>query len=64
MMPTVPAFDFLSGHFGEKSLVSLDRVGGSGEARDRLLQFAAKQPGAERAKAGYGRSITKLRSQV
>jgi hypothetical protein len=46
MMPTVPAFDVFSGRFGEKNVVWLGTVGGLGAARDRMLQFAAKQPGA------------------
>ena len=45
-MPTVPAFDVFSGRFGEKNVVWLGTVGGLGAARDRMLQFAAKQPGA------------------
>ena len=46
MMPTLPAFDVLSGHFGKKNVVWLGTVEGLGAARDRMLQFAAKQPGA------------------
>jgi hypothetical protein len=46
MMPTVTAFDIFSGYFGEKNVVWLGTVEGLGAARDRMLQFAAKQPGA------------------
>jgi hypothetical protein len=46
MMPTLPAFDIFSGHFGKKNVVWLGTVEGLGAARDRMLQFAAKQPGA------------------
>src|SRR5579862_3348141 len=46
MLPTVPAFDIFSGRFGEKGVVWLGTVQGLGAARDRMLQFAAKQPGA------------------
>ena len=64
MTSTVPAFEFFSGHRGEKSTVWPGTVGGLGAARDRSLQFAAKQPGAERAKTDCSRSITKLLSPV
>ena len=46
MLPKVPGFDIFSGRFGEKDVVWLGTVEGLGAARDRMLQFAAKQPGA------------------
>ena len=46
MMPTLPAFDIFSGPFGRKNVVWLGTGEGLGAARDRMLQFAAKQPGA------------------
>ena len=46
MMPTVPVFDIFSGRCGEKDIVWLGTAEGLGAARDRMLQLAAKQPGA------------------
>jgi hypothetical protein len=46
MMTPVLAFDIFSGRFGEKGVVWLGEVEGMAAARDRMLQFAAKQPGA------------------
>lgn len=45
-MDTVAAFDIFCGRFGEKDVVWLGPVEGLDAARDRMLQFAAKQPGA------------------
>ena len=46
MVPTVPAFDIFSGRFGEKDVVWLGAVEGLADARARMHQFAATQPGA------------------
>jgi hypothetical protein len=46
MLPRVPAFDIFSGRFGERDTVWLGAVEGLAAARDRMLQFAAKQAGA------------------
>ena len=46
MMPTVSALDIFSGRFGEKDVVWRGTAEGLGAARDRMLQFAANQPGA------------------
>jgi hypothetical protein len=45
-MDRVAAFDIFSGRFGEKDVIWLGAVEGLDAARDRMLQFAAKQPGA------------------
>jgi hypothetical protein len=42
----LPVFDIFSGRFGEKDVVWLGATEGLAAARDRMLQFAAKQPGA------------------
>jgi hypothetical protein len=44
-MPTVTAFDVFSGRFDGKEIVWLGAVEGLDAARDRMLQFAAKEPG-------------------
>jgi hypothetical protein len=46
MVHTVPVFDIFSGRFGEKDVVWLGAAEGLDAARDRMLHFAAKQPGA------------------
>jgi hypothetical protein len=46
MMPTIPAFDIFSGRFGEKGAVWLGAVGRLEDARARMFNLAAKQPGA------------------
>ena len=45
-MPTIPAFDIFSGRFNEKDVVWLGAVGRLDDARARMLNLAAKQPGA------------------
>jgi len=46
MVYTVPVFDIFSGRFGEQDVVWLGAAEGLAAARDRMLQFAAKSPGA------------------
>lgn len=46
MMPTSPSFDIFSGRFGEKSILWLGAVERLGDARARMLNLSAKQPGA------------------
>ena len=46
MVHTVPVFDIFSGRFGEKDAVWLGAAEGLAAARDSMLQFAAKSPGA------------------
>jgi hypothetical protein len=41
----VPVFDIFSGRFGEKKIIWLGAVEGLEAAWDRMLQFAAKEPG-------------------
>ena len=45
-MPTIPAFDIFSGRFGEKGVLWLAAVERLGDARARIMNLAAKQPGA------------------
>lgn len=45
-MPAMPAFEIFSGRFGERNVVWLGTVEGLDASRDRMLQFAAKKPGA------------------
>jgi hypothetical protein len=45
-MSTVPAFDIFSGRFGEKGVVWLGAIERLDDARARMLNLAAKQPGA------------------
>jgi len=45
-MSTIPAFDIFGGRFGEKGVVWLGAVERLGDARARMLNLAAKQPGA------------------
>jgi hypothetical protein len=42
----VPVFDIFGGRFGEKDVVWLGAAEGLAGARDSMLQFAAKSPGA------------------
>ena len=46
MMPTIPPFDIFSGRFGEKGVLWLGTVARLDDARARMLNLAAKQPGA------------------
>ena len=46
MVHTVPVFDIFSGRFGEKDAVWLGVAEGLDAARDSMLRFAAKSPGA------------------
>jgi hypothetical protein len=46
MMPTSPSFDIFSGRFGEKGVLWLGAVERLGDARARMHNLAAKQPGA------------------
>ena len=46
MMPTIPPFDVFSGRFGEKGVLWLGAVARLDDARARMLNLAAKQPGA------------------
>ena len=46
MVHTVPVFDIFSGLFGEKDAVWLGAAEGLAAARDAMLRFAAKSPGA------------------
>jgi hypothetical protein len=41
-----PVFDIFGGRFGEKDVVWLGAAEGLAGARDSMLQFAAKSPGA------------------
>lgn len=45
-MSIIPAFDIFSGRFGEKGVLWLGAVGRLDVARARILNLAAKQPGA------------------
>jgi hypothetical protein len=45
-MSTIPAFDIFSGRFGEKGVLWLGAVARLDDARARMLNLAAKQPGA------------------
>ena len=45
-MSTIPAFDIFSGRFGEKGVVWLGAIERLDDARARMLNLAAKQPGA------------------
>jgi hypothetical protein len=45
-MSTIPAFDVFSGRFGEKGVVWLAAIERLDDARARMLNLAAKQPGA------------------
>jgi hypothetical protein len=46
MMPTIPPFDIFSGRFGEKGVLWLGAVARLDDARARMFNLAAKQPGA------------------
>ena len=46
MVARVPAFDIFSGRFGQKDVVWLGAVEVLADARARMHQFAATQPGA------------------
>jgi hypothetical protein len=46
MASSIPTFNIFSGCFGDKDVVWLGAMEGLAEARDRMLEFAAKQPGA------------------
>jgi hypothetical protein len=46
MMPTIPPFDIFSGRFGEKGVLWLGAVARLDDARARVFNLAAKQPGA------------------
>lgn len=46
MIRTVPVFDIFSGRLGEKDALWLGAAEGLGAARDAMLRFAAKSPGA------------------
>ena len=46
MMPTIPPFDIFSGRFGEKGVLWLGTVARLDDARARMFNLAAKQPGA------------------
>jgi len=46
MMPTIPPFDIFSGRFGEKGVLWLGAIERLDDARARMLNLAAKQPGA------------------
>jgi len=45
-MCTIPAFDIFSGRFGEKGVLWLGAVARLDDARARINNLAAKQPGA------------------
>lgn len=45
-MSIIPAFDIFSGRFGEKGVLWLGAVARLDDARARILNLAAKQPGA------------------
>lgn len=46
MISAIPAFDIFSGRYGEKGVVWLGAVARLDDARTRILNLAAKQPGA------------------
>ena len=46
MVHTDAVFDIFSGRFGEKDVVWLGAAEGLASARDAMLRFAAKSPGA------------------
>ena len=45
-MSIIPAFDIFSGRFGEEGVVWLGAIERLDDARARMLNLAAKQPGA------------------
>ena len=45
-MVSTDAFNIFSGSFGEKAVVWLGAMEGLVEARNRMLHFAAQEPGA------------------
>ena len=46
MTSPIPAFDIFSGRYGEKGVVWLGAVARFDDARARIFNLAAKQPGA------------------